>query len=57
MDGEFGNAAVSGPLDQSTEMVHMAANTPIGAEAEQMQRAPSLLGLFGQLLQRWGVSG
>ena len=31
-------------------------NTPIGAEAEQMQRAPSLLGPFCQLLQRWGVS-
>ena len=56
MDGEIGNAAVSSPLDQSTEMVHVAMNTPIGAEAEQMQRAPSLLGPFCQLLQRWGVS-
>ena len=51
MDGEIGNAAVSSPLDQSTEMVHVAMNTPIGAEAEQMQRAPSLLGPFCQFLE------
>ena len=46
MHGDIGDAAVGCPLDQSTEMVHMAVDAPIGAEAEQVQGAAPPLGAF-----------
>ena len=51
MHGDIGDAAVRCPLDQSTEMVHVAVDAPIGAEAEQVQGAAPPLGAFRQFLE------
>jgi len=51
MDGDIGEAAIGSPLDQSTEVVHMAVDTAIGAEAQQVQGPSPLLDPFHQRLQ------
>ena len=56
MHGEIGDAAVRSPLDQPTEMIHMAMNAPIGAEAKQVQGPAPLLGAFHQFLECLGFA-